>query len=151
MDDLIYILLLVAWVAYSIYNAKQKKKQKEMERKTVSEPRPTYEQSEPEKPQRSIFEELFGEGQFNELPELEEEEGSFVEEIPEIPHSYTPYKPESLEEIPAERYQTVSSLVSMPQFENSEFEMAAKTPTYGNNFDLRKAVIHATILERPYQ
>jgi hypothetical protein len=151
MDDLIYILLLVAWVAYSIYNAKQKKKQKEMERRTTSEPKPVYEQSQPEKPQRSVFEELFGEGPFNELPETEEEEESFVEEIPEIPHSYIPYKPISLEEVPEQDFHIGTRMHTISDEEDDDPEPVVKLPTYGKDFDLRKAVIYSTILEQPYQ
>ena len=72
MDDFIYVLLFVGWIAYSIFSAVQKKKQKELKKKPAPEQFPMPEVIEPEKPTRSVFEEIFGEGQFGKFEESHE-------------------------------------------------------------------------------
>jgi hypothetical protein len=150
MDDLIYILMLVAWVAYSIYNAKQKKKQKELQNRPAAEPQPNYEPEQTQKPQRSIFEEVFGEGQFEDFEETIEEEVPHVEETRKVPAEYTYYKPEPMEVLAREEYITASQLISDRENELVDIDLIDKPITYGNYFNLRKAVIYSAILERPY-
>ncbi len=149
MDELIYILILVAWVAYSIFNAKQKKKQKEQQAKSAPRPQPEYEASEPQKPKRSVLEDLFGEEFFEELQD-EEEEISYKEEVPVKEHVITGYQPKVSEKSYEERYKTASQLIQEMKDEEIESIMAAGDEIPEKDFDLRKAVIYSTILERPY-
>jgi len=150
MDDLIYILMLVAWVAYSIYNAKQKKKQKELQNRPAAEPQPAYEPAQTQKPQRSIFEDVFGEGQFEEFEETEEEKVPHAEEIRKVPAEYTYYKPKPMEVVEKDEYITASQLISNRENTLVDLDLIDKPITYGNYFNLRKAVIYSAILERPY-
>lgn len=150
MDDLIYILMLVGWVAYSIYNAKQKKKQKELQNRPASEPQPEYESAQPQKPQRSIFEEVFGEGQFDDFEETVEEEIPHVEEIKKTPAEHTYNKAEPMEAPAREEYMTASQLINNRENELVDIDLIDKPITSRNYFNLRKAVIYSAILERPY-
>lgn len=152
MDDLIYILMLVAWVAYSIYNAKQKKKQKELQNRPAAEPQHEheFEPDQTQKPQRSIFDEVFGEGQFEDFEETMEEVVPHVEEIRKVPAEYAYYKPEPVEEMEKEEYITASQLISNRENTLVDLDLIDKPITYGNYFNLRKAVIYSAILERPH-
>ena len=149
MDELIYILVLVAWVAYSIFNAKQKKKQKEQQAKSAPKPQPQYETSEPQKPKPSVLEDLFGEEFFEELPD-DEEEISYKEAVPAKEPVVTSYQPQASEKSYEERYKTASQLIQEMKDEEMETIMEAGDEMPEKDFDLRKAVIYSTILERPY-
>ena len=148
MDEVIYILLAVAWVAYSIYNAKQKKKQREIEAQTAADERQEYESAEPEKPQRSIFEELLNESDFEEFQEFEEKE-TVAETVlkQEIPFQYRKsdiFEPH--ESIGSDRL-IASDAFIQAGINDTEITKPSSDPEL---FNLRKAVIYSTILERPY-
>lgn len=150
MDELIYIALLVAWVAYSIYNAKQKKKQKELKPAPDTDSQPQYEPEQAEKPQRSILEELFGEGQFDNPQETYEEERTQMEEIPERPlaHAYNePVTVKTVEDTPV----TASGIAAEQKTISDEPSPYDTVITHRSDFDLRRAVIYSIILERRYQ
>jgi len=149
MDELIYILLIVAWIAYSIYNAKQKKKQKEQTRKPSTEPQPQYETAEPQKSQRSILEELFGETDF-EIIEDDEEEPVVQENIPQQKPAPVFAEHAHIRQAAESEYKIVSRLTDQMKGLEIADEIADEHTTYATEFDLRKAVIYSVILERPY-
>lgn len=147
MDDVIYILIAIAWVAFSIYNANQKKKQKLAREAQASGPQPSEAAPKP----RSILEEiLMGE----EMPEYHAEEEH--EEIkPELVPEYKAAM-EYQQEIQARALRAEQQL----QVSNNLSTMDESTPVplYGETnigllklFDLRQAVIYSIILERPYR
>lgn len=151
MDDLIYILVGIAWVAYSIYNARQKKKMKEERERTVHQVEPVYEPEPSTSPTRSIFEDIFKEAGFNEFDEELEE--NFEPEAVEIPAKtqYFTYEDTDIEIKAAEDLIKKEAPAFNEHFvaENVPYhEMKEKTRS--NIFDLRKAVIYSAILERPY-
>jgi hypothetical protein len=148
MDELIYILVLVAWVAYSIFNAKQKKKQKEQQAKSAPKPQPQYETAEPQKPKRSVLEDLFGEEFFEELQV--EEEVSYKKEVPVKEPALTSYQPQAPEKPDEEVYKSASQLIREMKDEEMESITVDGDENPVKGFDLRKAVIYSTILERPY-
>lgn len=152
MDDLIYILVGIAWVAYSIYSARQKKKMKEERERTVPQAEPAYEPEPATSPTRSIFEEIFKEAGLEEFDnELEEIVKPVAAKIPATPQYFT-YEDTNVEIKAAEDL----IIKEAPAF--SEHFIAENVPyhemkekTHSNIFDLRKAVIYSAILERPYR
>ncbi|NQT78002.1 MAG: hypothetical protein HQ565_09830 [Bacteroidetes bacterium] len=151
MEDYIYILIGVIWLAASIYKATQKKKQKAQQAKPVTSATPG---NTPGSEARSLLEELLGGQQVN-IPEpavieteysdsmLEEAEtnkagGSFQSEYANLGHK-------GLEALSGEG---VSSLGNIP-FHDIMKEQKKKTSVPGK-IDLRKAIIYSAILERPY-
>ncbi|MBE0661592.1 MAG: hypothetical protein IH597_03910 [Bacteroidales bacterium] len=151
MDDLIYILAGIAWVAYSIYNARQKKKLKEERERTVPKAEPVYEPEPASTPTRSIFEEIFKEAGLNEFDEeLEENVKPATAEISAKTQYFT-YEDTDIEIKAAEDLIKKEAPAFSEHFvaENVPYhEMKEKTRS--NIFDLRKAVIYSAILERPY-
>ena len=151
MEDFIYILIGVIWLAASIYKATQKKKQKAQQQKPVTSTTPEN-THRPET--RNLLEELLGGQQVN-IPEpavieteysdpmFEEVEankasGSFQSEYTQLGHK-------GLEALSEEG---VSSLGDIP-FQDVMKEQKKKT-SGTVKIDLRKAIIYSAILERPY-
>lgn len=152
MDDLIYILVGVAWVAYSIYSAQQKKKLKEERERTVPQAEPAYEPEPNTSPSRSIFEEIFKEAGLEELnDEIEETIKPVAAQIPAQPRYFT-YEDTNVEikaadELLQKEFPAFSEHFVAENMPYSEM----KEKTHSNIFDLRKAVIYSAILERPYR
>jgi hypothetical protein len=151
MEDFIYILIGVIWLAASIYKATQKKKQKAQQNKPVTSTTP---ENTHRTETRSLIEELLG-GQQVSIPEpavieteysdqmFEEVEankpsGIFQSEYAKLGHS-------ELEALSAEG---VSSLGNITFHDDMKDQ---KKKTSGPiKIDLRKAIIYSAILERPY-
>lgn len=146
MDDLIYILLLVAWVAYSFYNAKQKRKQKEQQQKPYVQPKPEAKPMPEAKPQRSIFEEIFKEAG---LEDYEEHEPEYLEPAKET-KIFSYEDPETWDEKDKHVLNTGLRISEESQPKEPETVLAGHTDTQKEVFDLRKAIIYNAILERPY-
>ncbi len=134
MDDIIYIIIGIAWIGFGLYKnyQKQLKKQENSSQKTTS--------AAPQSKVKDIFEELFGVEEFK-TSEPEKEELANVEI-------------QSLEvEKEFEKYKTELKQMSKVENENKEV-IKIKEVEEGNtilsDFDLRKAVIYSMILERRY-
>jgi len=150
MDDLIYILLLVAWVAYSFYNAKQKRKQKEQQQKPYAQPKPVAEPMPEAKPQRSIFEEIFKEAGLEDYEEHEPEyEPEYLEPAKET-KIFSYEDPETWDEKDKHVLNTGLRIPEESQPKEPETVLAGHTDTQKEAFDLRRAIIYNAILERPY-
>lgn len=149
MEDYIYILGFIAWIAYSFYSAAQKKKKKEIRQRPAYEPAPYSEPQETNKPGRSVFEELFGEN-FEEIHEEFEEPQINKDSMPEKQIQY--YQQPAYQEIEATNHTIlVSQLTDSETPVSASLELFNKTTNHSDAFDLRKAVIYGAILERPYK
>lgn len=165
MDDFLYIIIGIVWVVYSLYSNKQKQQKKRlMEEQRKSQPSSLPEQQRP----RSIFDQLLDPDP--QIPEpITEPISEPLDEYPDPTNSYTPeipknkpYKPEY------ENLETIKDEVSASYFENqydsrggmSYYDnrvMAESTHNevplleeFSEEFDLRKAVIYAEILNPRY-
>lgn len=143
MEDLFYILAGVAYLAYLIYSAGQKKKKRQEQAAQQSYAEP--EVSEPveiEKPTSSIFDEILGVQNFD--FKVKEE---LFEEVE---------KEEILDVVPEEEGIRTTEVYVKPK-EKEEPEDAAgfweedtEEETSDYEFDLRDAVISSEILNPPY-
>ena len=155
MDDLIYILLGIAWIIYAAYRVNQKqKKRPPAQSQSQSEPQNTYEQSP--RPIETIFREILGEDESLErqfIPESESYDEVVVRELEQEKKLYSRPKT-SLESIPLEEGVSAfdySKGYPKQQMIFSEEDSSAAIPREYYHFDLRKAVIYSAILNRPYQ
>lgn len=177
MDDILYVILGVIWLAWSLYSNKQKAERKRMEqakreaevrRNTTSETvvppvvQPGYEPVKPvhKSPERSVLEEIFGEY----IPQEEADEDTYTPEVDEKSWQrkmadYSASEVQSLEEIKEEipadyfnklydkEYKTVEQQV----IKTSEDEEEDTQNTVSQeDFDLKKALIYSEILRAPY-
>ncbi len=154
MEEFIYIIIGVIWLAATIYKASQKKKQKAGlqkphaaetgEEKSVSSARSLLEQllegqqvRAPE-PEVTELEPEYYEPMMAEVEERQKSRSSFQNE-------YTNHRFKGLEALSGE---------GVSSFERIEFKDIMKEPGKkaggAVKIDLRKAIIYAAILERPY-
>ncbi len=148
MDDFIYVLLFIGWIAYSIFSAIQKKKQKELKKKPSPEPYSASEESVPENPARKVLEEIFGEGHFEESEETFEPEPVY-EEVERRPTIYMREETDQNTGRKMVNHLSPDKIWNKPAAE----ELPVETETLVSqkeSFDLRNAVIYAAILQRPY-
>jgi hypothetical protein len=160
MDEFLYILFLVAWLAFTVYQQNQKKKRKEaarlLESEAIEEQENEYqvnvdsasydselvEKVESKPDFRKTLEELLLGEQIS-LETISGEEAQSLEVIPEK---------EFVEE---NKYQEYSEKMTDAEFENLEKEMDLKeedtnVESVGHYFNLRNAVIYAEILNPKY-
>jgi len=150
MDNLIVILLMLAWVAYSFYTANQKKKQKELQRKPDLQPKPVAEPLPETKPQRSIFEEIFRD---DELEDPKEQEPEYIPEYLEPAKEakiFSYEDPETWDIKEKLAMKTGLRIYSETEPKEPKPVLAIRSATHIEAFDLRKAIIYNVILERPY-
>ncbi|PKP03082.1 MAG: hypothetical protein CVU14_02420 [Bacteroidetes bacterium HGW-Bacteroidetes-9] len=160
MDDLLYILIGVAWVAYSLYTNKQKQDRKKAARENQGNPQP----QQPH-PVRSILEEILMGGEVKPLTHPEEDEFEDFETEPKTvlaaPVKYTT-------ETEAKSLEVIEDEVPVNYFEkeyagrkdnNEEVAWIKKETdkeieewsfTIAGDFDVKKAVIYAEILNPRY-
>jgi hypothetical protein len=163
MDDFLYIIIGVIWVAYSLYSNKQKQDRKKAAREAQQGNAP--QQAAPP-PRRSFLEEiLMGEMRPEAAPhEPEEDEYEPEFEPQQVMTSSEKIKTEAqsletiTEEVPANYFEhqyatrkdeagniTEGKAVSMEEDENEEFSMEND-----RGFDLKTAVVYAEILNPRY-
>ena len=151
MEEFIYIIIGVIWVAASIYKASQRKKQKAIPRKPATA---LPEEDTKFSSARSLLEELM-EGQRLGIPEPEVVEMEYDEpmlaEIEELPKQssfqseYAGYGLKGLEALSGEGVSSLGRISFTDIMKDSE-----KKATGPVKIDLRKAIIYSAILERPY-
>jgi hypothetical protein len=176
MEDFIYIILGILWVAWSLYSNKQKmdkkkaeQAQREFEARQYREPAQPdstpapYQPIKPveKSPERNILEEIFGE-YIPAGPEAEQDE--YLPEVDEQSwerkmSGYSESEVQSLEEIKeevsadyfsnkyAQGYKTVEHRVTNPL--PSGYEENEDTSVL-EEFDLKQAVLYSEILRAPY-
>jgi hypothetical protein len=152
MEDYIYILLGVAWILYAIYRANQKKKAKEAESQDTAEP-----VGDGNFEMKSMIDELLGNDSIAQ-PETAQTNDLYQSKAGVTDYDkyrkghdiQTDYK---LDSVPEE--EGVSSISSY-QYEDKSLEVTDNEVNdellkhIHVDFDLRKAVIYAEILNRPY-
>ncbi len=150
MDDYIYILLAVAWIAFTIYSQKQKKNKQQQKAKP---------QQQTQKDVKSYFEEILL-GNVS-SPDPIPTEPVIHEEIYESVSGYKTsgnIRPEYefLEEGSqlSEEYFDKNSAIEKPEIQIEEKYEIQTEEEYENieylDFDIRKAVIYSEILKCPY-
>jgi hypothetical protein len=145
MDDLIYILLGIAWILYAAYRAGKKRKAAPPARQGTQEEAP--------KPFQTLLEDMMKEDSLEEYtPEAESYDEKTIREIQmERTLLRKPVLP--LETIPLEEGISAFSPgqqepVSVYSFAEEEIQEPGQGE--GSYFDLRKAIIYNAILHRPY-
>lgn len=129
MDDILYILIGIGWVAFGLYKNYQKQVKAQKSKVLI----PKVEKQETSV--KDIFEQLFP---FEELTSNESEsQEKIFEEF------------ESLEEIEVSKKQDVIDTKKFELKKESK-EIIAEKQNIVADFDLRKAVIYNVILERRY-
>jgi hypothetical protein len=149
MEDLIYLILLMAWVVFALYRRSQKKNA--TARKASAQPEPQQDF----KPMPTLQEILFGEeesypGRAIPSPVTAADEGSYSPEPVE-----TDFEKEYARRgiISVERQARASQMSEIQQSDLQRDEISDEIDTSDKKkdyFDLRKAVIYSEILNRPY-
>ncbi len=151
MEDYIYVLIGVIWLAASIYKATQKKKQKAQQNKDITS---TTTEDTPKPQSTSLLEELLG-GQQVSIPEPAVIEAEYSDPMFEeveankpagaFQSEYSTLGDGGLEALSGEG---VSSFGNITFYDVMKEQ---KKRTSGSvKIDLRKAIIYSAILERPY-
>lgn len=156
MDDLIYILLGLAWIIYAAYRANQKQKKKVLTTPTSAPSQQTPPREQP-RPIDTIFREILGEGSSLEeviFPESQSYDDITVRELEKEKQLFS--RPKTvLETIPTE--EGISAFDSIYKSDRAKYlpadaeEHPSPATREEDWFDLRKAVIYAEILNRPYR
>jgi hypothetical protein len=146
MDDIIYILIGIAWIVYAAYRANKKQKK----------PQPARQEATPERPKpfRTILQEMMQEdSQEDYTPESESYDERAIEESQRQKTLYAQPTP-ILETIPSEEGISAFDYGKKGPFgfsyDSSEEEDTEKLYAEGFRFDIRKAIIYSAILNRPY-
>jgi len=157
MDDFLYILIGIAWVAYSFYSNKQKQDRKKAARELQGKPVPQPTQAPTVK---SILEEiLMGEVKPVERPveaKIEEFEPEYLPTTEAVSSETIRTEAESLEviadEVPANYFEKEYAAHNEGERVVSQFDHEPEIETdepgseIARDFDLRTAVIYAEIL-----
>ena len=160
MDDVLYILIGVAWVAYSIYSYNQKAKKQQADKQSLSKEKYNITNSE-EQPKQSAFKEMISEFQsysrqksesspfyspeketFVTEPEIESVEN--ISSIEETTESNSPLSKEMLKQ-----YLEKDQDKKMPDETEVTDDYNIIETEQKFDFDLRKAIIYSEILKRP--
>lgn len=165
MDDLIYLLLFVAWAAFAFYRNSQKKKQREAQRQRAAQQQDDSEGFQEERSPGSLLEEiLLGEQEERTIEEpyfeseLPESESRIYARAPVVEEEKVPMdfddeynqrgitSVEELDlktrEIESDRGENDGQSIQVITFEEDQNEPF--------DFDLRKAVIYSEILNPRY-
>lgn len=151
MEDYIYILIGVIWLAATVYRASQKNK------KQAASPKPDDQQSKTQKGMseaKSLLEELLG-GQDVRIPEPEEHEITYSEPEPapaenkrpihSFASEYTQMGVKGIEALKEEGMLSKDRILF-----TDEMKLYRKKKPGQSKINLRKAIIYRTILESPY-
>lgn len=170
MDDIIYFLLLIGWLGYSIYKQSEKKKKMLAQKKAQeSEPYPqgTLATEPPSEPrERPIIEEpdfaktleeiLLGKNEIETLEEIPETEAQSLETIPEPVNQYAEYNKKDFsggalwyKEEPEVVRSTDELSVEEPEPILLEEDSGLQREDF-HHFKLRSAVVYSEILNRKY-
>lgn len=159
MDDLLYTLLVIGWIAYGIYKGVKKNKSKATKIALEIDPDLNPSSDKKASPLSAIFSEVF------DLAHDEHDEISHPYQPVEAPK--TPEKPvyseNHLKVNRLDSYSGSDAISSIFEDENqpdnsfyesdeiSEYQHEADTDIHEESVvDLRQAIIHQVILERPY-
>jgi len=156
MEDFIYVLVGVAWVAYSIYNQSQKQKRKQ---ELKSEVRKEEVFSKTERNFESILNKKFN---FESLFEVEESNDEYLDsqysELDVVEkkeaYSFTNSKTEGVSAFGTKLEVSPSQVIRNETEDHEEEEyvnnLIGDLLNDRSEFDMRKAVIYSEILNPPY-
>lgn len=147
MEDYIYIILFIGWIAYSIFIAAQKKKQEQLKKQSTPLPPSVPDTIMDETPQRSVLKDIFRDFYDEGTEEVSVPEPFMVKvkrKLPDISYSQG-----NDSDILETKYSTEESILQKSSGLNAEYEIENKI-NRKEGFDLRKAVIYNAILQRPY-
>ncbi len=165
MDDLIYGLLVVAWVVYGIYSASKKNKAKLSGQSAPSTP-------QPKTIVENVFESLFQESSQSyseinspyyktDIVEASIDSDSSTDNVEEYEENdYLDIVPEAQKESEIDTYSGTDNVIQsiVIEDENDEIKKSAiesysldDKKTTESIFDLRQGIIAQAILERPYK
>ncbi len=154
MEDFIYILVGIAWIAYSIYSQGQKQKRKQQEQTEVNseEELPGIEQ----KLQSFLDKKL----NLDNIFEVEEQTNEYLDspyseiDVVEEKDDSTYFHPETegVSAFATEPGTKAESVISEIEYDEGEEEegMVEQVLFDKDEFDLKKAVIYSEILNPPY-
>jgi hypothetical protein len=151
MEDLIYIIVLIAWALYAFYRRSQKKQAG----RKIAGPAPERAGEQDQDPLPTLEEILFGEteksigrGIHQTVPTYEE--GSYSPKMEE-PEFAREYQRKGIESVELNSLKAASNKITRSEIQKNEIsdELNMKESS-DEAFDIRKAVIYAEILNRPY-
>ena len=152
MEDLIYLIILIAWAVFAFYRQSQKKKAAAR----AAQARPEAPEPEPEPTTRSWEEILFGEEEVMEtepepMPQEEPERwpGRSARGPVSLEQMYMQRRMESLED-PRVQRRLEEEKKGLPEEVEDSLEPVEEREHLLKDFDLRKAIIYSEILRRPY-
>ena len=149
MEDLIYLILLIAWAAFALYRRSQKKNA--TIRKAPAQPEPEQDF----KPLPTLQEILFGEEESGKpgpapRPVTWQDEGKYSPEPLETDFERE-YKTMGITSVEGSGKATRSMDIQRTKIQKDEIsDEIAKGDNREEVFDLRQAVIYSEILNRPY-
>lgn len=160
MDDLLYALFVVAWIAYGIYKGVKKNDQAKKKTIPAQEANDDHpEQSKVESAIESVFNEVF------DLPPSKNDKIShfnFEENIEKQAEKAPLYENYARNEV-LDSYKGTDNVISVFEEESNDPGIGGDSNKIFDNqveelndderntvFDLRQAVIHQVILQRPY-
>jgi hypothetical protein len=152
MEDYLYIIIGIAWVAYSIYNSRQKALKKQAQRRSGGEP--SQSTPLPGGGGKTLFEDIFREltGEIAPAPPVTQ---------PANPAKYPPYeefqqtndtyKSSSVQPIIRESFTDYTRKEPVtPVKTHSINKQVTKNESLARKFNLREAVIFSELLNRKY-
>ena len=161
MDELIYTLLFIGWIAYGIFSAVKKNKAKANSSSATQAP------SEAKSKVESVFESLFQENSQNysevNSPYYKSAPVDASEEPAHYEDEYNEYEeyeePDYLDTVPEkstvskiDTYSGTDSAVSSLLVDQEEDELEGdELADEKDDFDLRQAIIAQAVLDRPYE
>lgn len=160
MDDLLYTLFVVAWIAYGIY--KGVKKDNKSKKRVVPQPEPIQnfpKKSKVESRIESIFDEVFDIS----ADRNDEMSHPYADEYPEKSTQKASVYENYAEKEVLDSYKGSDNITSVFEDDNEgDLDVDKSDNIFDNQmegdddekintvFDLRQAIIHQVILERPY-
>ena len=150
MEDYIYIMIAVVWIAYSFYTSYQKAQKQKQGKTSIPGNAGPVPAPKPYMPERDILHELLGEP---EPKEVIPSGKTYVPEWQEAAPEKKVTEAESMEEIIDDIKTEKRTLVTFqPEAETTSSESVSQEQESGTetSFNLRNAVIYSEILNRKY-
>lgn len=160
MDDLLYTVFIIAWIAYGIYKGVKNNKTPKKNSIPVAD---NFQEQEKSSKVSSTFESVF-----NQVFDLSDPENDKInhlfekEQVKKEPQSHSVYE-NYLKNDVLDSYKRTDAETSVFEHNYNDVEEAEESDKIYDNqleeegsdekntvFDLRQAVIHQVILERPY-
>jgi hypothetical protein len=151
MEDLIYVIVLIAWALFAFYRRSQKK---QAGRKLATPTPASHDESDPN-PMPTLEEILFGETEDKPGKRVPQtiapyEEGNFSPQLDE-PEFAREYRRAGIASVEVNKTKAESLKINRSEIQKNEISDEVDMKGSSDEaFDIRKAVIYAEILNRPY-